>query len=479
MKFLLVNAPYLDVYGSLNVGRNFSFPLGLGYIAAVLRKAGHKVGLLDPEPQRLDLEGVREVLRRERPDVVGISCATANFKNALKIAGVVKDNIGSVVVLGGVHASALPLEIMENFPQFDFLVIGEGEETIVELADFLQTGRRQLNDIRGIAYRRDGQIRLNLPRPFMSKSKLEQLPHPARDLVDLNNYRPQVHLDRGRKAASMISSRGCPARCTFCASYLTNGFAFRGRSPQRVLAEIEDLVYNYQVRHIIFVDDTFTFDKERVVEICQLILQRGLKIDWHCFARVDRVSEEMLSFMKKAGCFSLLFGVESADEGVLRNIRKGITLKQARQALRIANRLGFKTLVSFIFGNPGDTPQTLKRTIDFAIRLRPTIASFNILVPYPGTEVFRLNYQNKFRDPNSWDTFLPKAVNPISRTAALSPQDLRRWTAWAFSRFYLLRPWQVLRMLMAVRTVGELKSYIRGSLGLCRRLKEWYNIKRE
>ncbi|MBU0759931.1 MAG: B12-binding domain-containing radical SAM protein [Candidatus Omnitrophica bacterium] len=473
MNIVLINVPYLEVYGKLNVGKNSSFPLGLGYIAAVLRQAGYNVNLLDPEPQGMDLINIRAYLLQKRPDMVGLSCATANFKNALAIGAIVKEAIGVTVVLGGVHASALPREILSNFSQFDFLVIGEGEETIVGLAAFLESGYGSLDDIRGIAYRKDKMIKLTAPRPFMSIEKLAELPFPARDLVDISLYRPQAHLDRGKPAASMITSRGCPARCTFCASYLTTGYAFRWRSPESVVREIEDLVYNYRIEHIIFVDDTFTFLEDRAKKICQLILEKGLEIDWYCFARADKVSEELLLAMKQAGCFSLLFGVESGDEDILRNIKKGITPQQSKQALDTANRMGFKTLAGFMFGNPGETPETAKKTLDFAVELNPTIASFNILVPYPGTEVFKTHYRERFKDPATWDSFLPRAVEPVAETEALTNKDLTRWASWAFIRFYALRPWHVLGMLRKIKTWGEIKSYLRGAWGLTQRIWEW------
>ncbi|MBU1006941.1 MAG: B12-binding domain-containing radical SAM protein, partial [Candidatus Omnitrophica bacterium] len=424
MKIALINVPYLEVYGKLNVGKNSSFPLGLGYIAAVLRQAGHDVSLFDPEPEGMDMDGIKEYLLRNKPDIVGLSCATANFKNALSIGAVVKEVTNAVVVLGGVHASALPREILSNFSQFDFLVIGEGEETITELAKSLETGSADIKNIKGIAYKKEGTVIITEPRPFMSPEKMEKLPFPARDLVNLKLYRPQVHLNRGKLAATMLTSRGCPAKCTFCASYLTTGYAFRWRSPESVVNEIETLVREYGVEHIVFVDDTFTFLKDRAIKICDLILRKGLKIDWYCFARVDKVSEELLTVMKKAGCFSLLFGIESGDEKVLKNIKKGITPDQAKQALAIANKMGFKTLAGFMFGNPGETHETAKKTLDLAVKTSPTIASFNILVPYPGTEVFETHYKDKFKDPETWNKFLPRAVEPVAETEDLTKEDL-------------------------------------------------------
>ena len=468
MKVILINTPYLYIYGPINVGRNSTFPLGLGYIAAVLRDAGHEVTLLDPEPLGMSLTNIGKKLAEESPGVVGITCATPNFGMACQIAQVTKQATDAVTVLGGVHASALPEAVLSNHPEFDVIAVGEGEYTMLELCN----NAIDLPAVKGIVFREGDSLHRTSPRPFTTD--VDKLPFPARDLVDLNKYRLQVHLDRGKRSTTMITSRGCPYRCTFCASYLTTGYRFRARSPEYVVREIEHLVDNYGIELISFVDDTFTVDQERAKRICNLIIDRGIDSDWFCFARVDTVSRELLELMKKAGCYALLYGIESANQKVLKDIKKGITPDQARRALKISNELGLKTEAGFILGNPKDTRETIEETIDFALELKPVIGSFNRLVPYPGTEIFEKYYKSKLEtiNDNKWDSFVPKGVNVVAGSNSLSSQELQRYTVKAYSRFYL-RPSQIWHMLRHIESFAEFKVYLRGGFGLLRQIFSW------
>ncbi len=469
MRILLINTPYLSVYGKLNVGHNYTFPLGLGYIAAVLRQAGHTVFFLDPEPLGMGFEKIGKYIAEKKPSLIGLTTATPNFKCAVQIADLCRLHASQAqIVLGGIHASARKEKILENYTQFDVLVVGEGEVTILELCSAIESGGA-FKDIAGIIYRnQNGEICITSPRPFLRN--VDSLPMPARDLVDLNQYRLQVHLDIGVKSATLLTSRGCPFQCTFCASHLTMGRGFRPHSPAYVLKEIKTLVEQYGVKLISIVDDTFTVDKKRVRAICSLLLEHRIKVKWFCFARVDTIDKELLKLMKRAGCISLLFGVESADETVLQNIKKKIKPDQARRALAISNQLGFKTLASFMFGNPGDNKLTMKKTIDFAIEISPTIASFNRLVPYPGTEIY-----DKYFDADSepdWGNFVPKGENIVISDHNLTKENLQNYTIEAFIRFYL-RPGQILRILRNIRSFSELKVYTRGAYGLLRQILVW------
>jgi anaerobic magnesium-protoporphyrin IX monomethyl ester cyclase len=471
MRIVLINAPYLDIYGSLNVGHNYSFPLGLGYLAAYLKREQHEVYIYEPEIYNAGQKEIIDYLTEKKVDIVGLSCATANFYGAVRIAELVKDKLNIPVILGGVHASSLPTETLINYLCFDFVIIGEGEETMEELLRFMAAGRTDFQMIRGLCFKKDGQVICTEPRPYIEN--LDFLPYPARELVNLDNYRPQVHLDRGKRSATMITSRGCPGRCVFCASFKTLGYRFRAHSAEYVLGEIDHLINHYGIKHIIFVDDTFTIDRQRVIDICRGVKERNYKIDWYCFARVNTVDEELLKIMKEAGCFSLLFGIESGNQQILNNIHKGITLDQARRASAMANKLGFKVVSSFIFGNPGETKETIMQTINFAKELNPTIASFNRLIPYPGTDVYEKFYKEIYADGNAnWSYFIPKGIVPLAKLDGLKEEEIQEYSNKAFLAFYL-RPSQLWRLLVSVRTWGEFKAYLRGGYGLARRMIQW------
>lgn len=274
MRIALINAYYLELYGPINVGKNCYFPLGLGYIAAVLRQEGHKVSLIDPEAYSMNYKELETRIEDGSYDLIGISCTTSSFESARKIARMIRKVSEAPIVLGGVHASAVPEMILKRTPEFDIIVIGEGEETMLELCNSLKTKNADLSRIEGIAFRKDSEIVRTPPRPFIKD--LDHLPYPARDLVDLANYRLHAQLDYGKRSATVLSSRGCPFHCTFCASYLTTGFRFRARSPENVVGEIKYLIDTYGTEYIAFVDDEFTIDQERAKRICELIINTTL-----------------------------------------------------------------------------------------------------------------------------------------------------------------------------------------------------------
>lgn len=468
VKVVLVNAPYIDLYGPIKMASGQYFPLGLGYIAAVLRKAGHRVQLLDPEVQQLDQTDLRKALSKEGPDAVGITCATPNFAHAVDIAKLVKQETDAITIIGGVHASALPEAVLQSYPQVDIAVVGEGENTMLELLDTLSV-RGSLSEVKGIVYRDGPEIHWNKRRPWIKD--LDSLPFPARDLVDINLYRPHSHNVRRKPCITMLTSRGCPFGCNFCASHLSLGRGFRAHSPEYVIEEIEYLVKEYGAQQLLITDDTFTVDKSRVVKICNGIIRKAIKVEWFCFARVDLVDRELLSLMKRAGCFSIGYGVESGDQRILENLSKGIDLVKCKEIFQISNELGFKTQAFFILGSVGETQETIKKTIRFSLELDPVLAFFNILVPYPGTKVF-----NEFCDADqidNWEDFVAVGINPAIELGSLTRRELRKAIYEANRRFYL-RPGQLLKMLSGIRSTYELSQYLRGGIGLLRQMRRWH-----
>lgn len=471
MKIILANSPYLDLYGPIKISAGRYFPLGIGYLASVLKKQGYEVLFLDPEVQGLDAEGIKELFLKEKPDLVGISCVTPNFKQALRIASLAKKYSLATVVLGGVHASAVPKWILENNADIDTVVIGEGENTLLELCSHIENNRDvEWRKINGIAYRNGTDIVVNQPREFIED--LDSLPFPARELIDLRLYQPHPYVNRSKRSSTILTSRGCPNFCVFCASHVTMGYKFRYHSAEYVLDEIRYLHDKLGVNHLVINDDTFTINKKRIEKICDGIIKNNLKIDWYCFMRVNNVTRDLIRLMKRAGCSSIGFGVESGDKEILKGLKKGINIEQCRYAFKICNQERIKTLAFFVFGCPGDNANTIAKTVRLAKELKPTLAFFNMLIPYPGTEMFEKFYKDKIDDFGNLDDFVaigPKAsVEPINFTK----RQMQNYIFRANLSFYS-RPIQLWRILNKIESWGELKIHLNAGLGLALQMISW------
>ena len=470
MKVLLIKAPYLEVYKGLDEVATNQAPLGLAYITAVLREAKHTVSLFDPENQGMTYDNVGSLIQKEKPDIVGISSVTANFGNAVKLARIAKQSADPLVIYGGVHATSLPDEVLTKYPEIDLVAIGEGENTMLELCNAMGSGGKvDYTSISGLAFCNDaGQIEKSPPRPLIMD--LDSLPFPARDFLPMEKYNVQVHLSsvRGIKA-TMISSRGCPSACTFCACHITMGRKYRYRSIESVVDEMEHLVNKFNAKYIQFYDDTFTIKYQRVVDICNLIIKRRLKVKWFAHARVNTVDENLFKLMKQAGCAHISFGIESGNQTILKNIKKGTTLDQARKAVRACQRAGIKTLTTFMIGNPGETPETIKETIDFAVELNPDIAVFSILVPLPGTEVYNKYRGVLFDTSINWEDYktLSTSNKLALKSKTLTDEILFKSLHTAWKRFYL-RPGYLIRQLFRMRSGAELYYYLQGGLNMFR-----------
>ncbi len=464
MKVALINTPYVYLYGPIKLSAGRYFPLGIGYLAAVLKNNGHDVLFLDPEVQQLSIEKLSQILRKERPDIVGITCTTPNFIEAMKIARMSKESIQAKVILGGVHASAVPEWALSQCPEIDLVVIGEGELTLLEICNSMSNNRYfSPQAIAGLVYRDNNGVSFSAPRN--SIEDLDSLPYPAREMIPPRFYEPHPYVNRGKSSTTILTSRGCPSQCTFCASHLTMGKKFRFHSAEYVVGEVEYLIKNFGINHLVINDDTFTMNLDRAEDICLKLIKKKVKIDWYCFMRVNNVTRDLVKLMKEAGCSSIGFGVESADINVLKNIKKGITLDQCRQAFRICNKEDIKTLAFFVFGCPGENRKSVKDTIQFAKELKPTLAFFNQLVPYPGTEIFNLYYKHTLDNLDNFSNFVaigPKAAVGSSHLGETYPQ---KSLFMANINFYL-RPIQLIRIVKKIESWRELRIHLKAAYGL-------------
>jgi len=359
-------------------------PLGLAYLAAALENAGHEIKIFDftLEP-RLDFEGQAHLVCNYSPQVLGIGMTTNAYLNGLRLAEKVKEkNRGIVTVAGGPHPTIFPEQVLRN-ARIDFVVSGEGESTLLELAQGISSSA-DLSKIEGLSYKDSSdRIHTNPARPLLEE--LDRLPFPSRHLFDLKRYENSVSVN-GRPMATILTSRGCPFSCVYCYKGIF-GSKYRARSPASIIAEIKYIIDKFGINSFYFIDDLFVFDRQRIMEFCGYILEEGLKIEWQCLSRVDLVDSSLLAKMRQAGCDQIFYGIESGNSVIIRQT-KGITIQQVQNAVKWAREAGIYVSGYFMLGLPSETSETMRQTIDFARSLDIDSAMFSVATPFPGTRLW-------------------------------------------------------------------------------------------
>jgi anaerobic magnesium-protoporphyrin IX monomethyl ester cyclase len=355
-------------------------PIGLGSINALLRAKGYSSKIANLS--RYSWRETASLIASESPDVLGVSQFTHNRTESLKLARMAKiANPLCFVVFGGPHATHRFSEILSQNPAVDAVVLGEGEETFCELVDcLLRRSNPDLQAIKGIAFRSNGAIVTTAPRPPLNN--LDNLPFPAACLDNALGVAAHQQLE------FLITSRGCPASCSFCSSPKFWGKVLRFRSPRSMVEEIRFIRNRYGLLYFSIRDDTFTADRERVLEFCRLLIQEKLYILWSCQSRVNAVDEEILFWMKRAGCECIQFGVESASLKVLKYLGKGITPDEVKGAARATRRVGINLSIYLITGVPGETEEDLNKTLALLDMIKAHDGQISPLAYYPGTRIF-------------------------------------------------------------------------------------------
>lgn len=454
LDMLFIDPPWI-IENKDNIWRNVGscLPnLGMAYIASVLEQDGKKIAILDCTAERLfGMKNIEERLRVYRkPSFIGITATTPLINNGLKIAQACRQIIPEAkIIFGGVHVSVMPDEILSH-PAVDFVVKDEGEITTRELVNGVS-----LDNILGLSWKVNGKIIHNRQRPLIEN--LDEIPPPAYHLLPMKRYRPAIGSYKRLPAMSIFATRGCPARCTFC--HRTFYGKVRARSATNILKEIKILKRDYGIKEIAFYDDTFTAFKNIVKEFCERVVTEKIDISWSCFTRVDYIDSEILKYLKKAGCHLVLFGVESADEQILKNINKKVALHQVEWAVKECRKLGIETRASFMIGNPGETEETIKKTIEFAIKLDPDEIQFNITTAYPGTELFSWAKSNGLLLTEDWSKYNMSEINMAIPT--VTADMLRKYYKLSHRKFYL-RPKVIFKRFLKIRNFTQFFQEIKG-----------------
>jgi len=389
MRILLA---YRCQYGGRNDFYTRQMPVGLGTINAVLREAGHDSSLANFS--RASWDEIRNRLRRLRPRILGISLFTFNRGAALKLARVARQVDPSLfIIAGGPHATHLAEHVLASQPSLDAVAVGEGEETMLELACALRAGS-PLERIHGLALRKEGGVMRTPAR--LPVSDLDRLPHPSLHYESFG-------VDRLAQFEFLITSRGCPAQCTFCSTPEFWGTRLRYRSVEHVLDELTCLQKKFGLVTISFRDDTFTVDKKRTIELCRRILASGLHLLWDCQSRVNAIDEERLLWMRRAGCQHIQYGVESGSPNILEKLNKGIRLEQVERACELTRKVGMDLSLYLITGVHGETPEDILATLRLIRRVRPHDGIVSPLVVYPGTALYEEAKRIKGVDDGVWE----------------------------------------------------------------------------
>jgi radical SAM superfamily enzyme YgiQ (UPF0313 family) len=421
------------------------------YAGKVYKSSGSKVSLAVNQVENAKINISTNVSKEA---YIGLTSTTVCFSRTVHIAQEFKKAFPNVkIMLGGAHVSAVPKHAM-SFDCFDYGIIGEGEITTLELLQCIENNG-DIDSVDGLVYKKDGNITFTNKRKLIKH--LDELPFPARHLVkDIHSYVPTLCDYSTLPVTNIITSRGCPALCTFC-SHAVFGITYRERSAQNIFEEIKEVITKYHIREIHFNDDTFLINKKRIYELFELCKQAKLKFSWSCFSRVNNVNYEFLKFLKQNGCWHIAFGIESGDEQVLKDIKKQISLEMASQVINWCHKLGIKTKGHFIVGHPTDTIESIDRTIKYALTTPFSDVVVTVSTPMPGSEQFdtlikeedhnKLDY-NKF---NSWLSIVePKG---ISRRRVLEKQK-------EFYQKFYLRPSVILRYALSCISFAGPKRFV-------------------
>lgn len=434
---------------------NYWQPLGTLYVAAALKQAGHAVRFLNGA--FLNHAEILRAAENEKPDFIGLYSTTFGWPKARRTIRDLKTRLpATFMAVGGPYPIALPEQCLEDCPELDAVVTGEGEQTVVELLERLGTGTT-LAGLQGIAYRDGATIVTNPSRPLMDD--LDSLPFPARELLgESARYIPAPATYKRKPVAVIMTSRGCNRRCIYCFQLdKSRQSGIRFRSVANVQDEIE-LCLRQGYREIKFIDETLAGDYDRAMQLAEGIRARKLDFTWFASACVNQVDKPLLKAFREAGCWAILLGAESGVQKNLNTIRKGITLEQIRRAVRTAREVGIKVFTPFIFGLPGETYAEGLQTIKFACELQPDVANFHCLTPFPGTELYdNIHKYGTLSGSLSDFTYQGRAFVPYT----MSREEIADLRQLAFRKFYS-RPGYLWRRLLGIRDLNDLRAAVTG-----------------
>jgi anaerobic magnesium-protoporphyrin IX monomethyl ester cyclase len=423
-------------------------PYSLCMIAAILENKGIKIKLSDCVVEGIDFEKLKIKVKEFGPDAVIINTSTPCIDNDLRVARAVREVNDDILTIAiGIHVTELPEPSFTTEPKLDLIIRNEVEETIDEIFS-LKTG---IDKINGISYREHGKVHNNANRGFIGN--LDKLPFPAWHYINFKYYTLPFY---DRPFLLLATARGCPYRCTFCSAKPYYGGKLRFRSPKKVVDEMEYAVNNHKINEFLMWTEGFTINNEYAISICKEILDRKLKVNWVCNSRVDTVTENLLDYMKKAGCWMIGYGVESGSQEILDHAKKGIKLQDIKNAITMTKKKGIEVTAHCIIGLIGETKKTVKQTVDLVKKLDVDFAQFYCVVPMPWTELYAEAKNKGYIVTEDWSLY--EQNFSVMKTGHLSPEEVVRLRDKAYKSFYL-QPKIIFRTLKRIRNYNQLKKF--------------------
>lgn len=431
-------------------------PLDLMYLASIAREKGYEPSIKDYSLSNSSLEDFRADIKKIKPRYIVVNVATPTLESDLETLKIAKEELSDSIttIAKGAHFSFMAKEVMQTHDFIDIAMCGESELTFGEIIN-----KMPLEEIKGVCYRQDFEIIQNQIRPF--NENLDQLPYPARDLVDNSLY---IRPDNNKKQAVIKVSRGCPYHCFFCLATPLNGRIVRHRSPKNILGEIRECVEKYNIDNFIFWSDIFNLDKKWTRELCNEIINSGLKITFSTNTRADSADLETIKLMKKAGCRLVSIGVESGSQYMLDKMGKKITLEQIQNTVKAFKKQGIQIYAYYVIGLPWESKETIEETLKFAKKLNTDYVSFYTAAALVGTTFYDYVENNCLGELN----YTRPYYYPTVKTHHLSAQEVFDYHK-KMVREYYLRPTYIAKMLLSIRSFTQLKNYVKAGLRVLKR----------
>ena len=455
LKVMLINPPvsFDCFYGEWDLSdvKSSSPPIGILSLASMIRKYGYPVRILDAHAEGMTISDIIEIVDEFKPHVVGLTAMTVMISASAEIAKAIKAfNPEITTIIGGVHVTAEPIETLRRYTQFDLATVGEGEVVFTEILERIRKNLPR-DVIQSLVWREGEKINVNPRRAFFKS--LDEFPPPAFDLVPelFNHYRLSVFGTKKFRSVGLVTSRGCVGECTFCDLGVV-GRGYRSNSAKYLIDLMKDLYNKLGVSDFLFYDDLFVGSRPRLKEICEWIIREKLPFTWSCCARADFLHPDMMSLMKKAGCWMVEVGIESGCQRVMDSMRKNVSKERVRECVNSINEAGIVSKGNFIFGNPGETHDSIRETIDYACSLKLNYAQHTFLQPLPGSELYETAGKYGEFDP-SWDRFNTFSINFVP--TGFTRDDLIWYSKYFWKKFYL-RPrilWQEIKKIQSIEDI--------------------------